>query len=522
MIDFIKKHKESLLLVLILVLAFFLRFWRLGSIPPGLYPDIAANGTDAIRAIQTHHFQVFYLTNNGREGLFINLIALSFLIFGVSVWSIKIVSALFGFFTVLGTYLLGKELFNKKVALFSSFFIAVSFWHVNFSRMGFRAIVLPFVLVYSFYFFFRGIRKNSWFDFILGGLFFGLGFHTYISWRLAPAIIVVWILAKIILDRKFWHTYWPKILVFIVSSILAALPLLYYFLLHPADFMGRAGDVSVFKQPGALKLILINSFKALAMFNIYGDYNWRHNLSGAPIFTIPLGLLFLGGLVLTIVKLFKDFKKRDNNKFFIYLFLLLWFAVMLSPTILSSEGIPHALRAIGVIPVCLIFAGFFTYWLFKLKFWTKFSKQIKIIMLIVLLVLIGGLEFNRYFFAWVRSTEVSGAFTENLVNMGDYLNSLPTQNPQYVVVNEGGVLADNLPMPAQTVKFITYNKSNPTYLLPDDLKNIKTFPKGSVIAFMDYDKNLLSNLKDRFPTGQIEKIDLQPGNNSEFFIFKVN
>lgn len=522
MMDFIKKHKESLLLLLILILAFFLRFWHLSSIPPGLYPDIAANGTDAIRALQTNHFQVFYLTNNGREGLFLNLIALSFLIFGVSILAIKIVASLFGFFTVLGTYLLSKELFNKKVALLSSFFIAVSFWHVNFSRMGFRAIVLPFVLVYSFYFFFRGIRRNSWFDFILGGLFFGLGFHTYISWRLAPAIIVVWVLAKIILDRKFWSTYWPKILVFIASSILAALPLLYYFLIHPADFMGRAGDVSVFKQAGALKLILINCLKALAMFNIYGDGNWRHNLSGAPMFTIPLGLLFLGGLILAIIKLFKDFKKRDSNKFFIYLFLLLWFALMLLPTILSSESIPHALRAIGVIPVCLIFAGVFTCWLFGLKFWTKFSKRIKITAFIILLLLISGLEINRYFVAWANSSDVHGGFTENLVNVGDYINNLPYGVAKYVVVNDDGVLVDNLPVSAQTVKFITYNKSNPDYLLPDDLRKINSFPKGSIIIFMKYDQNLISNTTNHFPGSQIEKIDLKPQNGSEFFVIKIN
>lgn len=519
---FFKKNWAGLFLALIILIAFFARFWRLSVIPPGLYPDIAVNGTDAINALKTHNFQLFYLANNGREGLFMNLIAISFAIFGISIWSIRLVSATIGLLTVLGLYFLAKELFNKKVGLLSSFFLAVSFWAVNFSRMGFRAILLPFVLVYSFYFFFRGLRTNRWLDFILGGLFFGLGLHTYISWRLAPLILIAWVFLKIILDKSFWKKYWKKLVVFVGGSIVAALPLLYYFFKNPADFMGRAGEVSVFKQKGFLKLIMINVGKALAMFNIHGDWNWRHNLSGAPMLTIPLGILFLGGLILAFVKLFKDFKGRRENKFFVYVFLILWFIVMLSPTILSSEGIPHALRALGVVPVVMILAGVFLYWFFRLKFWKRLSRYLKIIVLIILLVLIGGLETNRYFVVWAKNTNTYGAFSQNLVNIGDYINNLPRSTVKYVLVNEDGALVDNLPIPSQTIKFITYNKSYPKYVLPKVLKEIGYYPPGTVIAFIKNDPELLSYLQKKFPNSRVEKIDLKPGTQSEFNIYRIN
>ncbi|MDD5639147.1 MAG: hypothetical protein PHO28_04580, partial [Candidatus Pacebacteria bacterium] len=99
-----------LLLVIILIASFF-RLYKLTLIPPGIYPDEAMNANDAIKALQTHNFKVFYPDNNGREGLFINLIALSFKIFGISLFSFKITSAIIGILTVLGLYFLAKELF---------------------------------------------------------------------------------------------------------------------------------------------------------------------------------------------------------------------------------------------------------------------------------------------------------------------------------------------------------------------------------------------------------------------------
>lgn len=111
----------------ILTIASFFRLWKLSAVPPGLYPDEAINANEASDSLKTGKFKVFYPENNGRESLFINLIAFSFLIFGVSIWSLKIVPVIIGILTVFGLYLLARELFNKNVALLSSFFLAVSF-----------------------------------------------------------------------------------------------------------------------------------------------------------------------------------------------------------------------------------------------------------------------------------------------------------------------------------------------------------------------------------------------------------
>ncbi|MEZ4641263.1 MAG: hypothetical protein R3E31_00725 [Chloroflexota bacterium] len=49
-----------LLLLPILLLAALLRFWRLDTLPPGLYHDEAYNGLDALSLVEGKQFPQFY------------------------------------------------------------------------------------------------------------------------------------------------------------------------------------------------------------------------------------------------------------------------------------------------------------------------------------------------------------------------------------------------------------------------------------------------------------------------------
>src|SRR3989338_10465544 len=120
--------KTVILLLLILLIAAFFRLWDLKNTPPGLYPDEAMNGNNAREALETGEWRVFYPENNGREGLFINIQALSINFFCNKPWALRLPSAILGILTVLGTFLLTKELFNKNSgALLAAFLMATSF-----------------------------------------------------------------------------------------------------------------------------------------------------------------------------------------------------------------------------------------------------------------------------------------------------------------------------------------------------------------------------------------------------------
>ena len=281
--------------------------------------------------------------------MFINIQALSVAIFGHEPWVLRLPSAIFGLLTVLGLYLMTRELFDARVGLFASFFLATSFWHINFSRIGFRAIMAPFFLVWSFYFLFLAMRKSKEWLFALAGFIFGLGFHSYIAYRVAPivALLPLW---------KFYRS-WKKspgeggcapcaIGLFIFMAILAASPLLIYYAQNPQDFFGRTAGISIFQSQEPLAKFSENFIKTLGMFNFAGDFNWRHNLAGSSQLWWPVGILFVVGLWFAIRQTF-------GGKTFI----LLWFVVMLLPVAISNESLPHALRAIVLIPPAMIFAA---------------------------------------------------------------------------------------------------------------------------------------------------------------------
>jgi 4-amino-4-deoxy-L-arabinose transferase-like glycosyltransferase len=534
------------------------------------------DGNDAIKTLETGQFKVFYPENNGREGLFIWLIAFSFKLFGPAVWSLRLVSAILGILTVLGLYLLAKELFDKNIALLSSFFLAISFWHVNFSRIGFRAILVPFLICFTFYFLFRAFRKNSLLDYTWAGIFFGLGFYTYIAFRMAVLILGIVILIKMI---EYWRVNkpvkinwswlwkkvylkdgWWKVDLFFIIILIIALPIGLYFLNHPQDFIGRASGVSIFNSQQPLKELGISTIKTLGMFNWAGDWNWRHNYAGSPMLAWSVGILFVLGLALVIAKLARQFAfcktsgvlatnkrseagrepdrnevaeggrdllegSRPRSEYYLpkteavlqkanclaEVFLLSWFLIMLLPAILTTEGIPHALRTIGVIPVVYIFAALGLVWLLDKLSKIKKAQYIAPLLLVLFLIQPTIANFNKYFFKWAKNPNVAGAFRQDLVDLANYLNNLPDNIQKYVIVNESGVpvpYPDGLPMPAQTIIFESKIKdSKIKYLLASKNSQVEINIQPTVIIPLKYDQTIFQQLAQVWPSGKIKQIN---------------
>ena len=513
------------LLLAIIAIAVFFRFYRLDSVPPGLYPDIAINGNNALQSLQTGNWLPFYADNNGREGMIVWLDALSMAVFGITPLALKIPAAVFGALTVFGLYLLARELFDKRknfIALLAAFLLATSFWHINFSRIGFRVILEPFFLIFSFYFLTKSFRskKISWA--VAAGIFFGLGFYTYTGYRLAVLLLLC--------ALAFWLiNFWKNKIQFIkisaaglLAAFAVALPIGLYFLNNPADFIGRAGQTSVFSSSNPAFELGKSLVLHLGMFNFYGDGNWRHNLPGAAELFCPVGVLFLIGIVLSIKRLIKSIKIRDfEHEFQSYPLLLFWFFFMLLPGVLTSEGIPHALRTLAVIPAVMILAAVGGLAVYD---WMK-SRWPKIAVIGTAALFIAATALNgywRYFIVWADNDNVKGAFTDTFVDIGRLTSELHRQGWRTVViVNENGTpvpYPDGIPMPAQTVIFAetahcyrsgcligkTWYSPHSTYLKPDQLGQIVPGPKTIIVPMKD-DQAIFDQLSLLFPASQTKE-----------------
>ncbi|MDP3991499.1 MAG: glycosyltransferase family 39 protein [Candidatus Colwellbacteria bacterium] len=492
--------KEYWLLIFIIIIAAFLRLVNLPAAPPGLYPDEAMNGNNTLEALATRDWKVFYPENNGREGLFINIQSLSIALFGNEPWALRLPSALFGILTVLGVYFLTRELFRESkhrstIALLAAFLLATSFWHINFSRIGFRAIMAPAFLTWGIYLtllVLNKIRETSGkikFRRLLllsltAGAVYSLGLHSYIAYRATPLLLLIILIAYLLKSKD--TLVRKKILVscllFLVSAIIVFLPLGIYFLENPADFFGRTTQVSVFASEEPLKNLALNTVKTLGMFNFAGDYNWRHNLSGQPQLFWPVGIMFLIGFLISLKYLMRDTK---------YQILIVWFIVAALPVVISNEGMPHALRAILMIPPVFILSAIGGIWIYQFLLEKLKNPQLIKIGVTLLLITFAAEAYYTYFIRWAKNENTAGAFAANYVEIGRELNSLPVDQPKYVIVNAAGFDVRGLPMPTQTVMFLTDTftpekqaRKNIHYIIPGDVEKTQ-IPKSAYVTSID-------------------------------------
>lgn len=481
--------QRNILLVGILIIAIFLRFYHFTTTPPGLYPDEAMDGNNAVEAAETNHFQVFYVEDNGREGLYVNIIALFLKAWPIyEPWVIRLPAAVAGVLTVWGLYLLVAELFGDGPGLLAAFLLATSFWGIIFSRIGFRAILAPLALAWALWLLIKAFREGNkraalWYAGI-AGIIYGLGFYTYIAYRVTPILFLLFIP----FFRKF-PGFWKRTALFIIVTVIVAAPIGWYFATTPGSFFGRTAEISVTSAASPVHDFAVNIVKEALMFNYHGDYNWRQNVSGAPELFWPVGILFLLGIVLSIYYVIRRIRKKyitaENEKLFSPFALWLtfaWLAFGILPAAASDEGIPHALRSILALNPALIFATLGGVWLYRIikKHWSVvLAKSFMVIFIIV----VAAWGYYDYFIVWAQNPNVPGAFSANYVTIGQQINALPTSTPKYVVVNAGGVLARGIPVPAETTMFITHSftaadaaAANIHYLLPNQTS---TIPAGT-------------------------------------------
>jgi 4-amino-4-deoxy-L-arabinose transferase-like glycosyltransferase len=494
----------------IIALGIFLRVYNINNTPPGVYPDEAVNGLDALTANNTGQYQWFYPANNGREGLFMNLIAFCFRLFGVSVLTLKLPAIIFGILTIWGIYLLTKEFFrSERLGLISSFLVATSFWAINFSRISFRAGMLPSVLVFSFYFLLKGLRDKKWLNFAVGGFIFGVGFHTYIAFRIAPVILVLMLFVLIYNRRHFLKEYWKLILIFVVFAAIAAAPMLYtLYVSHPEYLESRSASISILSpevNQGHLFKTFFKSFSlSLLKYNFWGDQNWRHNFPPYPLLDPISGMAFMFGLIYAVIKFFhlaalRIFKKVRDEKTEVFFLLLASFFIMLVPEFMTAEGNPHALRAIGTLPFVFIFSALTLNYFFEYaENHNRIFKKTIAVIFIFMIISIGFFNSIKYHAVWAKKKETAKAFEKNNMNIVKYVQTLPDNKEVFVVL-------DNM----QRVPLRLFNRRNQNFhdLHPEEISSIR--PKNAnnlVVIFTDYEKDfILKKIKLKFPDLKLEE-----------------
>ena len=333
------------------LLAAFLRWYRLDSIPSGLWYDEAQSGLDALSVGKEAGFPVYFPANFGRPFLFIYSIAGLFHLFGASPLILRFAASIFGIATVPAIYWFARELFGGRAGLLAALLLAVSRWHINFSRIAFDAIAMPLFQILGFYFLTKAWRTGKRLDFALSALWLGVGLYSYAAFRLVPFIALfylahLWLSTRAAPRQRVWDLALAGLVL-----VLVAAPLGQYALRYPEVVNARVETVSIFSGrtlTQGLQAAAESARLHLLMFNVEGDHNGRHNLPGEPMLDPGTAALLVLGSALAILRW------RQPR----YLLPLAWTIVSLSSGIFALDfEAPQGLRSIGAIPAVLILAS---------------------------------------------------------------------------------------------------------------------------------------------------------------------
>jgi len=257
--QFSRYHSLTLLL-LCLMAAAVLRLPDLPNTPPGLHYDEAANGVLAADIGLRGDRPVFIASYTGKETLFFYLAGWLMRLVGDSVFTLRLTSAFVGLLTIAVTYWLGRELCReRRIAFLAAALMAVSFWHLLFSRLGFRAITQPLLQGLAVAALLRGMRQEQWRWLAAAGVFLGLTAYTYLAARLFPVLLLL-ALIPLLFDRRSGQMRWLQLMTTAVVGLLVLTPLLIYFLQHPDAFWVRIGQVA----PGSAGSLSLVSMKYVA------------------------------------------------------------------------------------------------------------------------------------------------------------------------------------------------------------------------------------------------------------------
>jgi len=371
-LEYFLRDKYHLVFLGVLLIAFIIRlYYFINTYNQPLWWDEAEYGSMAKNIL----YGIPYDFNPQRPILFPLLISL-FLWMGESVAKFFVVF-LPSLGVVILTYLLGKELYDKKIGLIASFIMSV-FWILLFNGTRLHADVLGlFLSLLGVYLFWKGyiLRKSA--KLIGLGLFFmSMAFMIKVNSILAPLVVLIFLIITEKLDFLKKKILWK-------SSVWFILPLIPYFIYNYFKFGTPLSFIAGYVDAGSLSAKFSSSFN-WSIFGFLYSYTF-----------LILFVLFLIGVLFVLLNLILGFDlvyKDRNPKLMSDLFSVLSILIVMSYFIFIERW--------NAEPRWLIFMAPFMFFIIGRgivdigKFFRNFDKRIFYAIVIIILLIGGYVQLN--------------------------------------------------------------------------------------------------------------------------------
>lgn len=415
-------------LLLVLLLAFILRFYKLAEVPHGMAWDEAAIAYNGFAIFNTRRDEwlqrlpiSFRSFGDYKAPLAIYQSGVFTHFFGMNLWVVRLPFMIHGFLAVLAIYFLFKELFYKdknqeKWALFAAFLLAISPWHLHYSRLAFESGIALNLMLWSLYFFFRYLRLEKLPNLLVASLCGVLAIYTYHSSKVTIPLLFMFLFFK---NLNVFKKKKPSLLLVICFSII----LLYPFLKD--SFLGegltRASSMIFAQGYTALELskkLLGNIASYLSLdFLIFGKNlgNYRHGDGRFGVIE-PISLILI---------IFYLFFKRSKNELLPTALMMVFFGLL--PAIIS-DGQSSSNRSILALPGFVLLVVLAVRSIYDVL---ETHKKIFFTVLTTLyLAYLGLYQFNYYYHYPQKNAD---DFLDGYLETMTYLRQLDRSNVKQIV-----------------------------------------------------------------------------------------
>lgn len=453
---------KKLLIIIIIAVAAFLRFYQLGQNPPSLTWDETAWGYNAysIGISGKDEFGRFmpldYIESFGdfKPPMYAYLDIIPVKLLGLNEFAVRFPSVLFGILTVLMTYFLVRMIFPnaKKYSVFNlqfsiaeltALFLAISPWHILLSRAAFEANVASFFIVFGVWAFLAGVQATAmsesridkkWY-LILSSISFAFSIYTFNTARIvSPFLLLILVIAF----RKKLLKIKKQVVLAIIVGTFVLIPTV-GFLFSPQAQL-RFKEVNIFTDSGVIKTAnqeIANDNNAFwskiihnrrAIFAVEYVKHYFDNLNpnflfikgdGNPKFsTQAVGQMYLWDLPFLIAGILYLIRKKEGN----WWLVPLWIIIGIIPAATARET-PHALRIETTLPMFQLLSAYgFISLILENKGSILVFKRIKkaIIIAVCLLLFFNFAYFYHEYFVHYK-TEFSGEWQYGYKNSIDYV-----------------------------------------------------------------------------------------------------
>jgi hypothetical protein len=417
-------------LVIVVAVAAFFRFYRLHEIPPGFTFDEAGHALDALDILKGQHRLISARFVQGPMG-YMYLLAPVFQIFGPKPLAQRILTATFSLLLVPvsfgAVWILFREALGSKkarlMALFTAMLLASSFWSAITGRVGYEYILAPVFALLAVCFFWPAYRVTN--QRLRWGMLLAASFLTVVGSYLyegaSPFILVI--PTSILLNaliRRVWPTvssqqgasiHWRALLFFSVMAGLMMLPLFLALVTGEEPEVRRTTGKLIFKDADNLAdslNLLLNSILAHAQpfLGLNGDRYALSNLPWRPILNPVLAVFFVSGLLLSLWR----FRQLP------YLFLLVYWAAMLTPAVLTFRESPFYFRMTSALPPTYMFVALSWIELYgwletHLASWGKMATRLALFPFLIMGLIWQPFETYRdYFLRWADRPDVAEVY----------------------------------------------------------------------------------------------------------------